>query len=88
MIDPSHLGQKGCPNIIPGLKAIPVWDNSEFPWINKLESCYPQIKQEFMRLRGCQAGESGIKFQVNIFSPDVIVTCSLLCYSTAVSLLM
>jgi aspartate beta-hydroxylase len=29
--------QKGCPNLIPGLRASPVWDTSEFPWIRDLE---------------------------------------------------
>lgn len=43
--------QAGCPNIIPGLRAMPFWDTAEFPWIKKLESMHGAIKQEFISLR-------------------------------------
>lgn len=44
--------QSGCPNVIKGLRAIPIWDTSEFPWISILEECSQGICSELMALRG------------------------------------
>lgn len=49
----SHIGgQSGCPNIIRGLRACPIWDTSLFPWIMALEIAAPAICSELMALRG------------------------------------
>ena len=45
-------GQIGCPNIIRGLRAIPIWDTRELPWVRKLEAAAPAICAELMALRG------------------------------------
>ena len=45
-------GQIGCPNIIRGLRAIPIWDTRELPWIRMLEAAGPAIYIELMALRG------------------------------------
>jgi hypothetical protein len=69
---PPHPGQCGCPGLIPGLRAIPLWDTSseEFSWVRELEKCFPIIKDEFIQLRRAARGSedsvpsSGIRFQV------------------------
>lgn len=42
--------QRGCPNIIPGLRAHPWWDTSEFPWIKVFEDNFERIKKEVIEL--------------------------------------
>ena len=49
---PHTSGQSGCPNIIRGLRANPVWDTSEFPWIKAFEAAGPAICAELIALRG------------------------------------
>ena len=44
--------QSGCPNVIKGLRACPIWNNSEFPWIRTLEEASSGICSELMALRG------------------------------------
>ena len=44
--------QCGCPNIIKGLRACPIWNTSEFPWIRILEGASAGIYLELMALRG------------------------------------
>ncbi|TMW60807.1 hypothetical protein Poli38472_000849 [Pythium oligandrum] len=44
--------QVGCPELIPCLRATPVWDCAMFAWIQRLESAFPVIKQELLALRG------------------------------------
>lgn len=45
-------GQKGCPNIIPGLRAMPWWPAEEFPWLPEIEARAEGIRQELLTLRG------------------------------------
>lgn len=45
--------QVGCPEIIPQLRATPVWNCVEFSWIKKLESNFAIIKEELLALRNC-----------------------------------
>lgn len=45
-------GQMGCPNIIKGLRATPIWDTRELPWVRMLEAAGPAISVELMALRG------------------------------------
>ena len=51
--------QAGCPNIIPGLRALPFWDTDahahELPWVAVLEAAYKDIKEELLSLRGTPA---------------------------------
>jgi hypothetical protein len=44
--------QKGCPNIIRGLRASPFWDTGEFPWIKNLEAACSGICSELLDLKG------------------------------------
>jgi aspartate beta-hydroxylase len=50
--------QRGCPNLISGLRAIPVWDHrsicteEEFPWLSSLEAAAPDVLEELNNLRG------------------------------------
>lgn len=44
--------QVGCPEVIPGLRATPLWNNDAFPWIKHLEAAYPVIKSELLSLKG------------------------------------
>lgn len=30
--------QKGCPEVIPGLRALPFWDASNLPWISEVQA--------------------------------------------------
>ena len=46
--------QSGCPNVIKGLRARPIWDNDDFPWIKTLEEHSSGICLELMALRGQQ----------------------------------
>jgi hypothetical protein len=54
-----HPLQIGCPNIIPGLRAQPFWDTSEFPWVKDLEASFPILLEEFLGMK-----EQGMLFQV------------------------
>ena len=50
-IPPVHERQIGCPEIIPGLRAHPWWDLSEFNWIEQVEAAYEDIRDELLALR-------------------------------------
>eukprot|EP00596_Hydrurales_sp_CCMP1899_P008662 CAMPEP_0119053306 /NCGR_PEP_ID=MMETSP1177-20130426/74348_1 /TAXON_ID=2985 /ORGANISM="Ochromonas sp, Strain CCMP1899" /LENGTH=365 /DNA_ID=CAMNT_0007033229 /DNA_START=291 /DNA_END=1391 /DNA_ORIENTATION=- len=50
-----HDWQRGCPNIIRGLRAFPFWDTDEFPWIKKLEAACSGICSELLDLKGQQS---------------------------------
>ena len=43
--------QKGCPEIIPKLRAKPFWDSEDFPWIKTIEDNFSVIKEELLQLR-------------------------------------
>mgnify|MGYP001216781997 FL=1 len=43
--------QRGCPQIIPGLRASNFWDPDQFEWINKLRCAFPKIREEVLALR-------------------------------------
>ncbi|KAH7481870.1 hypothetical protein PRIC1_009664 [Phytophthora ramorum] len=43
--------QMGCPQVIPLLRATPVWDCGNFPWVETLESNYAVIKEELLALK-------------------------------------
>jgi aspartate beta-hydroxylase len=47
--------QAGCPNLVRGLRAQPVWDTAEFPWIAALEAACPAIVAELEALKGKNA---------------------------------
>lgn len=44
--------QHGCPELIPGLRAAPVWDSSSLPWLAHIERHAHQIRSELLALRG------------------------------------
>ena len=44
--------QSGCPNIIKALRACPIWNTNEFPWIRILEGASAEICLELMSLKG------------------------------------
>ena len=58
-----HPGQAGCPNIVPGLRANPLWGQGgagsvlreNFPWVALLEDNVGAIRDEFLALRGTSA---------------------------------
>ena len=43
-IAPASPLQKGCPDIIPGLRAQPWWDSKDFPWLKHFEEHYKEIR--------------------------------------------
>ncbi|EGR28675.1 hypothetical protein IMG5_170590 [Ichthyophthirius multifiliis] len=43
--------QKGCPEIIPGLRAQPIWTNQDLTWITQIETHFQEIKEEVLSLR-------------------------------------
>ncbi|KAF4322824.1 hypothetical protein BBO99_00003821 [Phytophthora kernoviae] len=43
--------QVGCPEVIPLLRATPVWDCREFPWVQTLEKNFADIKAELLALK-------------------------------------
>ena len=43
--------QKGCPEIIPGLRAKPFWDTDDLPWVKVIEDHFEVIRAELMSLR-------------------------------------
>lgn len=47
-----HDRQKGCPDLVPGLRSQPFWDTKEFPWVAELEANYETIRDELLALRG------------------------------------
>jgi hypothetical protein len=57
--------QSGCPNIVRGLRAIPIWDTAQFPWIKDLEAACPSILSELMSLKV-------IDMRMNMFVCEVI----------------
>ncbi|KDO17650.1 hypothetical protein SPRG_16961 [Saprolegnia parasitica CBS 223.65] len=56
---PSNMSswQRGCPNVLPGLRAQPVWRNHDmFPWIKTLEAAFPLIRKELLDLKNDPTG--------------------------------
>jgi hypothetical protein len=46
-----HPMQLGCPDLVPGLPLKGWWERGEIPWIAKLESYAPIIREELLSLR-------------------------------------
>ncbi|CAG9315896.1 unnamed protein product [Blepharisma stoltei] len=72
-IPPIAPMQRGCPEIIPGLRAHPWWDANEFPWIRDIEANYEVIKSELLALynKGGFQPYRGPSWAVGIPSQDV-----------------
>jgi hypothetical protein len=49
--DSGHEFQKGCPDIIPNLRANPFWEKEMFPFINVFLENIEVIKKELNNLR-------------------------------------
>ena len=48
---PPSPWQAGCPEILEGLRARPIWDASELPWLKPFEENAPAIRDELLALR-------------------------------------
>ena len=54
--------QRGCPQIIPGLRASQFWDPNQFEWIEDLRRTFPKIREEVLSLRSSKKQkESGFQ---------------------------
>ena len=58
-IKPISPWQRGCPQIMPLLRASAFWDTSLFPWVTDVEAAFPQIRAELLSLR--DAARSGFQ---------------------------
>ena len=55
---PPSPWQAGCPEILEGLRARPIWDASELPWLKPFEENASAIRDELLALRsGARRGE-------------------------------
>ncbi|OMJ90838.1 hypothetical protein SteCoe_6707 [Stentor coeruleus] len=70
---PPHERQIGCPDIVPGIRASPWWDNSEFPWIDKVNECFEDIRNELLALysKGGFQPYRGPSWATGIPAPDI-----------------
>ncbi len=72
---PLSQWQSGCPEILEGLRAQPVWDTSEAPWLRPFEENADAIRRELLALR-TQRGFQPLKIPTwasktnSIASPD------------------
>lgn len=53
--------QRGCPQIIPGLRASKFWDPEQFEWIAELKANFSIIRDEIFALRRYQMKTSGFQ---------------------------
>ncbi|EKX52170.1 hypothetical protein GUITHDRAFT_102072 [Guillardia theta CCMP2712] len=51
---PASRWQKGCPDLVPGLRALPFWDRGmpEMGWVREIEDHFEDVKEELLNLRG------------------------------------
>ena len=95
----NHMGQKGCPNVIPGLRAMPVWRHggsagpssqgeggraTDFPWLTEVEAQFTRVRGEFLAQHGHQTDGTGIKFQVRSEWRGAVVSLLMSIVCTAV----
>lgn len=55
--------QKGCPEVIPKLRAQGSWDASSLPFIKEIEAAFPAVKEELLSLRGLEKSKTEDGFQ-------------------------
>ncbi|GAA1107008.1 aspartyl/asparaginyl beta-hydroxylase domain-containing protein [Pseudonocardia alni] len=56
-----EVGRPQRPEIlIPGLTAVPWWDDARLPWVRQLEAAWPEISAEFAAVRGV-GSEYGVR---------------------------
>ena len=60
---PISVHQKGCPEIIPKLRATGRWETELFSFVQRLEGAFPDIKNELLSLRGLEASRTEHGFQ-------------------------
>ena len=54
--------QRGCPQLLPQLRARPFWTEAELPWLKQVRAAFPAIKRELLALRrGGAAGSQGFQ---------------------------
>jgi aspartate beta-hydroxylase len=51
---PESPWQAGCPELLPGLRASPLWDPASLPWLRAFEEKADEIRGELLALRGQQ----------------------------------
>mmetsp|Transcript_13318 Transcript_13318/g.25037 ORF Transcript_13318/g.25037 Transcript_13318/m.25037 type:complete len:249 (+) Transcript_13318:1993-2739(+) len=73
IILPVHDRQRGCPEIIPGIRALPWWDTAEFPWVAEIEEAHEAIKQELLNLRQSRGFQPyrGPTWASDVAAPDI-----------------
>ena len=49
---PANEYQRGCPEIIPGLRGKEFWDAGDVPWLARVEEQHQGVLEELMALRG------------------------------------
>ena len=72
---PSSEWQSGCPDIFPGLRALPFWEVSmpEMQWVREVEASFADVREELLQLRG-QNGFQPYRqpsWSTKIASPDI-----------------
>lgn len=72
VLRPPNPRQLGCPDIMPGLRAHPWWDVSEFPWISQVEAYFQDIHEELLALhyKGGFQPYRGPSWATGIEAPD------------------
>jgi len=53
-VSPPSPWQSGCPELLTGLRARPVWETAELPWLRPLEERAGEIRAELLALRSCR----------------------------------
>lgn len=43
--------QKGCPDLMEGLRPIPIWDTKNLPWVKVVEENFEAIRSELLQIR-------------------------------------
>jgi aspartate beta-hydroxylase len=72
---PLNDWQKGCPDIVPGLRALPFWEVEmpEMQWLREVEASFADVRAELLQLRGQQGFQPYRQpaWSTKIASPDV-----------------
>jgi len=57
-VSPPSPWQSGCPELLTGLRARPVWETAELPWLRHFEERAGEIRAELLALRSCRGCRS------------------------------
>lgn len=64
--------QKGCPELMEGLRSIPIWDTKNLPWVKLVEENFEAIRSELLQIRSAaDISRNDEKFRKNkqLFQP-------------------